>query len=184
MDVGCGRGLMLIGAAHRLTTGKAVGVDIWQSRDLSGNSPDSTIENARIEGVAERVEVRDADARRLPYADATFDVVLSKWALHNIPSSAGRQDSIREIVRVLKPGGRAVIGDIKHTGDYARWFSEAGMTEVRRVPSGLSSYLVTAFTWGGVRPFMVTARKADARVPDTSLELREDTRERSIAPDS
>jgi ubiquinone/menaquinone biosynthesis C-methylase UbiE/tetratricopeptide (TPR) repeat protein len=170
LDVGCGRGLMLIGAAHHLTTGKAVGVDIWQRRDLSGNSPDSTIENARIEGVADRVEVRDGDARRLPYANEMFDVVLSKWALHNIPSSAGRHDSIREIVRVLKPGGRAVIGDIQHTGDYARWFSQAGMTDVRRVPSGPSSYLVTALTWGGVRPYIVTAKKADARAPDTSLE--------------
>src|SRR5213083_296191 len=37
LDVGCGRGLMLIGAAKRLTTGSAVGIDIWQAEDLSGN---------------------------------------------------------------------------------------------------------------------------------------------------
>ncbi len=34
LDVGCGRGLLLIGAAKRLTTGKAVGVDIWNAEDL------------------------------------------------------------------------------------------------------------------------------------------------------
>jgi cyclopropane fatty-acyl-phospholipid synthase-like methyltransferase len=39
LDVGCGRGLLLIGAAKRLTTGKAPGVDIWQAEDLSGNLP-------------------------------------------------------------------------------------------------------------------------------------------------
>ena len=54
LDVGCGRGLLLIGAAKRLTTGKAVGVDIWQTEDLSGNRPEATLENARLEGVAER----------------------------------------------------------------------------------------------------------------------------------
>ena len=37
LDVGCGRGLLLIGAARRLTTGKAVGVDIWQAEDRVGN---------------------------------------------------------------------------------------------------------------------------------------------------
>ncbi len=39
LDVGCGRGLLLIGAAKRLTTGKAVGVDIWQAEDRVGNLP-------------------------------------------------------------------------------------------------------------------------------------------------
>jgi cyclopropane fatty-acyl-phospholipid synthase-like methyltransferase len=39
LDVGYGRGLHLIGAAKRLTTGKAPGVDIWQAEDLSGNLP-------------------------------------------------------------------------------------------------------------------------------------------------
>ena len=57
LDVGCGRGLLLIGAAKRLTTGKAVGVDIWQAEDLSGNRPEATQENARLEGVSDRVEV-------------------------------------------------------------------------------------------------------------------------------
>jgi cyclopropane fatty-acyl-phospholipid synthase-like methyltransferase len=72
LDVGCGRGLLLIGAAKRLTTGKAVGVDIWQTEDLSGNRPEATLENARLERVAERVGVKDGDARRLPFADGTL----------------------------------------------------------------------------------------------------------------
>src|SRR5882757_4587586 len=51
-DVGCGRGLLLIGAAKRLKTGKATGIDIWQSQDLSGNSAEATKANAVAEGVA------------------------------------------------------------------------------------------------------------------------------------
>jgi arsenite methyltransferase len=41
LDVGAGRGLLLIGAAKRLTTGHATGIDIWNSEDLSGNGPES-----------------------------------------------------------------------------------------------------------------------------------------------
>ena len=39
LDVGTGRGLLLIGAAKRLTAGRAVGIDIWSTKDLSGNAP-------------------------------------------------------------------------------------------------------------------------------------------------
>src|ERR1044072_2479014 len=67
LDVGCGRGLLLIGAAKRLTTGSAVGIDLWQAEDLSGNRPEATLENAKIEGVADRVEVRTADMRDIPF---------------------------------------------------------------------------------------------------------------------
>src|SRR6516165_11820770 len=101
LDVGCGRGLLLIGAAKRLTTGKAVGVDIWQAEDLSGNRPEATQENARLEGVSDRVEVKDGDARRLPFADRTFDVVVTKEVLRNIDNATELDTAVREIARVL-----------------------------------------------------------------------------------
>src|SRR5262245_43938231 len=74
LDVGGGRGLMLVGAAKRLTTGRVTGIDIWQTEDLSGNTAEAPLENARREGVAERVEVRTADMRQMSFAgDAAFD---------------------------------------------------------------------------------------------------------------
>src|SRR5436190_5437913 len=60
LDVGCGRGLMLIGAAKRLTTGRATGIDIWQAEDLSGNDFRATLENAQREGVLDRIWVETA----------------------------------------------------------------------------------------------------------------------------
>ena len=73
MDVGCGRGLLLIGAAKRLTTGRAIGLDVWRRQDQAGNDPAATIANAQADGVAERVELREGDARQLPFDDQTFD---------------------------------------------------------------------------------------------------------------
>jgi SAM-dependent methyltransferase len=99
LDVGCGHGLMLVGAAKRLKTGKAVGVDLWRKEDQAGNDPEATRENARREGVADRVELHDGDARELPFADGSFDVVVSSWAIHNIDETAAREQAIREIAR-------------------------------------------------------------------------------------
>ena len=73
--------MFLIGAAKRLKTGRAVGIDLWQAEDLSGNTPAGTLNNATIEGVADRVEVHTGDARNLPFDDASFNVTLSSTSL-------------------------------------------------------------------------------------------------------
>ena len=65
LDVGAGRGLLLIGAAKRLTTGEATGIDIWNSEDLSGNSPQALIQNIVIEGVGRKADVKSEDARKM-----------------------------------------------------------------------------------------------------------------------
>ncbi len=135
LDAGCGQGLMLIGAAKRLSKGTAIGVDIWQKGDQPGNSPEVTLKNARAEGVERRVEIRDGDLRDLPLEDGSFDVVLSSLALHNIHDREEREGALRELTRVLKPGGRLTIVDIWDTGEYARVLREGGMEDILR--SGL-----------------------------------------------
>jgi SAM-dependent methyltransferase len=160
LDIGCGRGLMLIGAAKRLTTGMSTGIDIWQSEDLTGNRPEATLENARREGVAERVEVKTADMRQLPFADGSFDVVLSCAAIHNLYVEADRTQAIREVARVLKPGGQALIADIRHTRHYAVVFEQHGCEEVRRLDSPILSGLCAVITWGSLRPATLLVRKS------------------------
>lgn len=49
LDVGCGRGLLLIAAAKLLPRGHAAGIDLWSQRDLSGNSREATPRNAALE---------------------------------------------------------------------------------------------------------------------------------------
>jgi SAM-dependent methyltransferase len=77
LDIGCGRGAVLISAAHRLPRGCATGVDIWRLRDQTGNTRAAAERNAMVEGGSERVEFVHADARVLPFAPESFDVVLS-----------------------------------------------------------------------------------------------------------
>jgi SAM-dependent methyltransferase len=130
LDIGCGRGLALIGAAKRLETGRAVGIDLWSRTDLSGNTPDATWANARAEGVGGRIAIETGDARALPFPDASFDVVVSMTAIHNIKGKAGRRQAIAEAVRVLRPGGRLALFDIFHAGQYRPWLAEAGLRDV------------------------------------------------------
>jgi arsenite methyltransferase len=159
LDVGCGRGLMLLGAAKRLSGGKAFGIDIWQAEDLSGNRPSAVLENARREGVLDRIRIEAADMRRLPFGDGAFDVVVSSQAIHNVYSAAGRAEAIGEIARVLKPGGRALIEDIRHQTEYARTFAESGCADVARIGSPLATVLLAVVTMGSLRPGTLLVRK-------------------------
>lgn len=128
LDVGTGRGLLLIGAARRLTTGRGTGIDVWSTKDLSGNSLERTQANVNVEGVQDKVDLKSNDARKLSFPDASFDVVLSNLCIHNIPDAEGRAQACREVARVLKPGGIALISDFINTGSYEKTLAACGLT--------------------------------------------------------
>ena len=127
LDVGAGRGLLLIGAARRLTIGYATGIDIWNAEDLSGNGPEALLKNIALEGVEGTTSVKSEDARAMSFPEASFDVVLSNLCLHNIYQKPGRAKACAEIARVLKPGGVAVISDFRHMREYAGEFAKNGL---------------------------------------------------------
>src|SRR6266851_3900831 len=114
LDIGCGRGAVLLMAAQRLPRGRAVGVDLWSTMDQSGNAERVTRQNAALEAVAERVELHTADMRQLPFDDGSFDMVVSSLAIHNVPGAGERARAVCEAARVLKKGGKLVIADIRH----------------------------------------------------------------------
>jgi arsenite methyltransferase len=129
LDVGCGRGLVAIEAARRAPLGTVHAIDIWQAQDLSGNSPKAILDNATAAGVADRLSIDTGDARKLPYSDESFDVVLSMTAIHNIPDAAGRRNAISEAWRVLRPGGQILVFDIRHARSYFHQLREYGAVE-------------------------------------------------------
>ena len=127
LDIGTGKGLLMIGAARRLTSGKSSGIDIWNKTDLSNNTFEAAMRNAELEGVKNKVEIKNADAQNIPFADNSFDYVLSNLCIHNISSKKGRATACREIIRVLKPGGIALISDFMHTKEYEKEFKSQGL---------------------------------------------------------
>ncbi len=128
LDIGTGRGLLMIGAAKKMTVGKSTGIDIWNSEDMHGNAYQNTMRNAELEGVLDKVEVRNEDVRSMSFPNDTFDVVLSNLCIHNIPTKDGRDNACREITRVLKPNGTAIITDKSHTKEYGEIFANEGLT--------------------------------------------------------
>ncbi len=159
LDVGCGRGLMLLGAAKRLTTGRATGIDIWQSEDLTRNRPEATLENARREQVADRVEVLTMDMQALAFPDGTFDVIVSCNAIHNLYTAAGRAKAVGEVARVLKPGGVVLIEDIRHQQDYADQLAALGCGEARWIGSRIAAVFFRILTFGSLSPGAILVRK-------------------------
>ena len=140
LDIGTGQGLLMNGAAKHLTTGKSIGIDIFSSKDLSDNSINKTLTNAQLEGVTDKIEIRNEDARSLTFTDNSFDVVLSLLCIHNIENKAEQEKACFEIARVLKPNGTALIGDYIPTTEYAKAFAKAGLKVKSSKP-----YFTTAY---------------------------------------
>ncbi|MGF7078165.1 class I SAM-dependent methyltransferase [Mucilaginibacter sp. UYCu711] len=122
LDIGTGKGLLMIGAAKKLTTGKSTGIDIWNAADLTGNNVEAALKNAAAEGVADKVEVLNENAMNMSFGNDHFDVILSNMCLHNIYDKQGRKTACAEIKRVLKPGGTAIIADFRNMKEYKQTF--------------------------------------------------------------
>jgi len=114
LDVGTGGGLLAIGFAKAKNV-KATGIDLWIPGG-GGTSLKTARKNAEIEGVADRVEFKRADARDIPYPDNCFDIVVSSFVLHMIYKD--RDKAFKEMIRVLKPKGKFAV--IEPPGGY-KW---------------------------------------------------------------
>jgi arsenite methyltransferase len=159
LDVGCGRGLMLVGAAKRLSTGKAIGIDIWQSGDQSANSPDATWQNAKFSGVADRVEIATGDVRSLPYPDCSFDVLVSHWVVHNLSLKADRDRALVEMARVLRPGGRLILADIENREEYESKVKALGFLDYHIAVNPLADWFLRIVSFGSFGPVTQYATK-------------------------
>ncbi len=129
LDVACGNGNATLAAARRFAT--VTGIDYVPE----------LVRRAQERASAERLELslQTADAEALPFADGSFDVVLSTYG---VMFTADHEQAARELVRVSKPGGRIAL---------ANWTPEGFIGELFRVvarhvppPAGAPS----ALRWG------------------------------------
>ena len=121
LDVGCGSGALTIACAKRNPQGRMVGCDAW-GPEYASFSQEVCEQNAAAEGV-ENVSFRVGNAKKLPFADETFDAVTSNYVYHNIVG-VDKQKLLLETLRVLKKGGAFAIHDIMSRQRYGdmQWF--------------------------------------------------------------
>lgn len=107
LDVGCGTGTLAITARRRVgREGKVFGIDASPEMIARGGK------KARKAGF--EIDFRNESIEALPFPDGQFDGVLSTMMLHHLPRKV-REAGVREIRRVLKPGGRVLIVDFVGT---------------------------------------------------------------------
>jgi arsenite methyltransferase len=144
LDVGCGRGLLLAGAAKRIAalegSGHATGIDVWSNVDMGGNSAAATQRNLELEGVTSLCILVSQPVQEMSFPNETFDVIVSNLCLHNIYDAPTRHQALRQIVRVLKPGGIALISDYKRTAEYADEFRKAGLVVEKKRGSFITTF--------------------------------------------
>lgn len=120
LDIGCGAGLDLIVARKRVgATGRVCGID------MTAEMLERARKNLAELGIDD-IELELVDSEKIPYPDATFDVVISNGVINLSPAKLAL---FKEIRRVLKPGGRLQFADIvlnkplppTMTGNFDAW---------------------------------------------------------------
>lgn len=132
LDVGAGTGLLALAVAPSVAHVTAVDSSPAVCRMLEANSKDLALTN---------VDAVVADARALPLPDASIDLALSNYCLHHI-SDADKVVALRELARVLRPGGRLVLGDMMFNVGFRtprdrRVVAHMAFAMVRRRPAGI-----------------------------------------------
>jgi SAM-dependent methyltransferase len=127
LDVGCGPGTITLDLAEVVAPGEVVGVDDAEA------ALESAREAARERGDG-RTRFERADAERLPYDDASFDVVHAHQVLHHLQDPVA---ALREMRRVCRPGGLVAVREVDYAGMV--WFpTSPGLDRWHQVFTGIA----------------------------------------------
>jgi ubiquinone biosynthesis O-methyltransferase len=142
VDVGCGDGALACVMASR-------------GADVTGIDPDPAMlaaarSHAAAAGV--RAEFLEGRVEQLPFPDASVEVIVSVTVLCFVPDAAG---AVREMARVLRPGGRLVLGEL---GRWSLWAA------IRRVRGWLGATTWRAARFRSAAELRALAEQAGLRV--------------------
>ncbi|MBN1773549.1 MAG: class I SAM-dependent methyltransferase [Deltaproteobacteria bacterium] len=162
LELGPGPGYLGLEWLRRTRETRLVGLDI--SADMLARAR----RNAETYGLTDRVEYRLGDGSRLPFEDRSFDAVFTNGSLHEW---AKPQETFAELGRVLRPGGRFLVSDLRR--DMAapvRWFLWL-MTRPTAIRPGLLSSIGAAYTPTEVAALLAETPLARARVASNPVGL-------------
>ena len=109
LELGAGSGRATVGLLLARPRATVTAVDLYQGYyGIDDNTPDRLLQNARVAGVSDRVHVKVADMRQLPFGPDEFDAAMSVAAIDHLRSD-GIDQALRETARVLKPDGQLLI---------------------------------------------------------------------------
>ncbi len=136
LDVGCSTGVLTCLAGEK--AGKVTGIDAAPEMILKARS------NAERDGLD--IEFQTALIEDIPYPEGHFDVAFSSLMIHHLPPDLQRS-GLREVLRVLRAGGRFIVADFDRGGRLPALLEEAGFADVR--PRGKAWLLGLISLWEG-----------------------------------
>lgn len=112
LDLGAGSGRASIGLLLARPEATVIALDRYEGYyGIDDNTPARLKANAQRAGVAGRLDIRVADMRQLPFEDRSLDAAISIAALDHL-DWPGIGTTLREVARVLRPGGQLLIGGL------------------------------------------------------------------------
>jgi SAM-dependent methyltransferase len=107
LDAGCGSGRTTIALGRALKHGRIVALDRFDSDYIEGGGRQLLERNLNRAGLADRVQIERGDLTALPFPDRSFDAAVSAHAVDHLGPL--KEQGLREILRVLRPGGRLLL---------------------------------------------------------------------------
>jgi SAM-dependent methyltransferase len=106
-----------------------------------------------------------SDARRLPFRDGSLDFVYVVGVLHHLPGSEAQADAIREVARVLRPGGRFLVQETNTRNPLFRFYMTYVFPLLRTIDEGTEQWIPPT-SWSGAPGLRLEALRFFTFLPD------------------
>jgi ubiquinone/menaquinone biosynthesis C-methylase UbiE len=154
VDAGCGPGFLAAKITQKYPELNVIGLDINETAIKMAQKAWKSNQN-------DNLELLNGDVQRMPFANDSLDLVVSSLSLHHWPDA---QKAFREIRRVLKPGGRFLIFDLRRDGPAGfYWALKLGQAlvappDIRRTNGAVGSF------WAAYRPSEIKTMLMDIQL--------------------